>query len=140
MQIHDYAKEGNIEGLSRLIAEGVPIDCLREEDAFTPLMCAAVSSKADLQVLQFLIKKGANLNAVSIERIHHFNFDFETIMGGNDAIQEEVVEGDSVLSLAIRNANLRRSSSFWRWGLTSIMLAHLAIMRLSMLHIATRLH
>ena len=64
MQIHDYAQRGDEEGVARLLAEGVPVDSLREDDAYTPLMCAVTSEKASVELVRFLLERGANVNAI----------------------------------------------------------------------------
>lgn len=67
MQIHLHVKQGNVAGVVEQIARGVDIDALEEYSAQTPLMLAVTSPKADLEMIQFLIHQGANINAVEEE-------------------------------------------------------------------------
>jgi ankyrin repeat protein len=65
MLIHDYAADGDIEGVAHELASGVDIETGDERDHYTPLMHAVASAKAGLDMLQFLLERGANPNAVA---------------------------------------------------------------------------
>jgi ankyrin repeat protein len=67
MQIHAYAKQGNIQGVAKELAQGVAIDCVDQDQPRTPLMCAVASQKADIEMIRFLVENGADLNAVESE-------------------------------------------------------------------------
>lgn len=62
MTIHDYAKDGSIANVAGELAKGVDIEA-RDERNYTPLMHAVISSSAGLDMVQFLIEKGADPNA-----------------------------------------------------------------------------
>ena len=64
MQIHTYAKQGNIRGVVEEIAKGVDINCIDKDNFQTSLMYAVTSANADIDMVQFLIENGANVNAV----------------------------------------------------------------------------
>lgn len=67
MQIHIYAKNGDIPKLAGEIASGIDIDCVDNSSLQTPLMYAVTSPDAGIDMLDFLIKNGANVNAVDGE-------------------------------------------------------------------------
>lgn len=67
MQIHTDVKQGNIAGVAEQIASGVDIESLEEYSAQTPLMLAVTSPKAGLEMIQFLISQGADINAIDEE-------------------------------------------------------------------------
>ncbi|MBD1864801.1 MULTISPECIES: ankyrin repeat domain-containing protein [Trichocoleus] len=67
MQIHLQVKQGNIAGVAAQIASGVDVDALDEYSAQTPLMVAVTSLNAGLDMMQFLIDQGADINAVDEE-------------------------------------------------------------------------
>lgn len=81
MQIHTYARLGDIAGLKRQLANGINIDCL-DRFSKTPLMYAVTSSNASLDMVQFLVKNSANINAIDDE------------------------ENNTVLGLAVQSGNL----------------------------------
>lgn len=62
MKIHYYAKKGDIANVAGELAKGVAIDA-RDERNYTPLMHAVLSAGADLDMVEFLLKKGADPNA-----------------------------------------------------------------------------
>ena len=64
MQIHIYAKKGNIKRVAKEIAKGVDIDCVDKNNSQTPLMYAVTSVDSGIDMLQFLVENGANVNAV----------------------------------------------------------------------------
>lgn len=66
MKIHDFAGQGNITGVKQQLTNGVNIDCL-EKSSQTPLMCAVSSTNASLEMVQFLVESGADVNAVGGE-------------------------------------------------------------------------
>ena len=63
MLIHDYARAGNIVGVAGLLAKKIDVNARDRDSKQTPLMQAAASRKAGLDMLRFLIDKGANVNA-----------------------------------------------------------------------------
>jgi ankyrin repeat protein len=87
--IHDYAEDGNVAGVAEELIAGAEIDARDKRygrrDGYTPLMLAVMSTETGPDIVQFLLKNGANPNAV-----HNWS----------DSIQK------SVLSLAVRAGNL----------------------------------
>ncbi|QIR36108.1 ankyrin repeat domain-containing protein [Tolypothrix sp. PCC 7910] len=63
MKIHDYAIQGNIAGVRGQLTKGVDIERL-DKSAQTPLMCAVSSADASLEMVQFLVENGADINAI----------------------------------------------------------------------------
>lgn len=63
MLIHDYAKEGKLAGIAEELAKGVGLE-VRDERDNTPLMLAVASLGAGLDIVRFLLEKGADPNAV----------------------------------------------------------------------------
>lgn len=63
MRIHSCAKQGNIEGVKRELASGVPIDAIDRDEGYTPLMYAVTSPDAGVDMVQLLIREGANIAA-----------------------------------------------------------------------------
>lgn len=64
MQIHLYARQGDIPAVARELSMGAPIDSIDESDLYTPLMAAVTSHLANLDMVRFLIEAGADINAV----------------------------------------------------------------------------
>lgn len=64
MKIHDYVREGNIKAVSRLINQGVYIDCVDKKNSYqTPLMIAVSNPDVSIDMVSFLVKNGADVNA-----------------------------------------------------------------------------
>jgi ankyrin repeat protein len=63
MHIHNYAKQGDIEGVALELSKGIPVDSVDGPDQRTPLMCAVASSRASVEMVRFLIDRGADVNA-----------------------------------------------------------------------------
>jgi ankyrin repeat protein len=63
MQIHASAARGDIDGVARQLAKGVPVDLV--DHGATPLMAAARSKYAGVDMLRFLVEQGADVNATS---------------------------------------------------------------------------
>jgi ankyrin repeat protein len=63
--LHKAALVGDLPELKRLVAEGVDIDFRDEGDGRTPLMAACLSPHTSLDVVEFLLDHGADVNAVS---------------------------------------------------------------------------
>lgn len=61
--IHAFAKKGNVDGLKRLIEEGVDID-VQNKNGYTALMLASWDSNksSNIETVQLLIQSGANLD------------------------------------------------------------------------------
>ena len=66
MQIHTYARQGNIQGVAEELAHGIDIDCI-DENSQTPLMYAVTSDLANIDIVRFLVENGADLNATESE-------------------------------------------------------------------------
>ena len=64
MQIHTYANQGNIKGVTKEIAKGVDIDCIDKDNSQTPLMYAVASVDVGIDMLKFLVENSANVNAI----------------------------------------------------------------------------
>lgn len=63
MKIHRFAKLGDIEGVARELESGVSVDAIDISSNFTPLMYAATSSAAGVDIVRYLIAHGADINA-----------------------------------------------------------------------------
>jgi ankyrin repeat protein len=61
ISIHEAAKTGNIEVVKQRLASGVDVDAVDDEWSMTPLFFAA--NKGHVQVAEFLISAGADVNA-----------------------------------------------------------------------------
>ncbi len=61
MTLHERATEGDLEGLRRDLKDGISVD--DRVDGWTPLMRAAKSDNASVEVLRLLVEHGANVNA-----------------------------------------------------------------------------
>ena len=64
MLIHDYVDDGNVAGVADELARNVDIEVRDNRHDRTPLMYAVTSAKAGLDMVQFLLARGANPNAV----------------------------------------------------------------------------
>ncbi|MCW1922382.1 ankyrin repeat domain-containing protein [Luteolibacter arcticus] len=62
--LHLAARRGDIREMERLLNQGTPVDLPDEVSGHTPLMEACLSSLADVEVLDFLIDHGADVNAL----------------------------------------------------------------------------
>lgn len=60
--LHQAARTGDLRELQRLLDAGTPVD-LYDEEGHTPLMAACLSPDAGLETLEFLIARGADVNA-----------------------------------------------------------------------------
>jgi ankyrin repeat protein len=60
--LHECAKEGDIQKVNLLIAQGADVNII-DENGLTPLHCAA--DQGHKKVVELLILKGANVNAVT---------------------------------------------------------------------------
>lgn len=63
MGIYKYIRKGNIKKLSRLMNQGIDINC-RNEFNYTPLMEAVKNADIKLDMLEFLVENGAEINAM----------------------------------------------------------------------------
>ena len=66
VQIHTYARQGNIQGVAEELASGIDINCT-DKNSQTPLMYAITSKRAGIDMVQFLVENGANINAIESE-------------------------------------------------------------------------
>ena len=67
MSIHFYARQGNLSEVASLLASGINIDAKEGYTGKTPLLCAALSPEAGVEMLKLLLENGANINAVDSE-------------------------------------------------------------------------
>ncbi len=67
MNIHIHAANGDMAALAAELENGVSVEAHNKEGR-TPLMVAAASPKAGIEMLQFLLDQGANVNARSLPR------------------------------------------------------------------------
>ncbi|PAX49814.1 hypothetical protein CK510_27640 [Brunnivagina elsteri CCALA 953] len=63
MKIHDYIIQGNITGVRGELANGVDIDSL-DKSSQTSLIWAVSRHNASLEMVQFLVENGADVNAI----------------------------------------------------------------------------
>lgn len=63
MRIHDFAKLGDLAGVSAELAAGVPVD-LVEQDGYTPLHYVLVWHASNIELVSLLIDYGADPNLV----------------------------------------------------------------------------
>jgi ankyrin repeat protein len=85
--LHQAASNGDLSQLRQLLDEGADIDSYNDRDGHTPLMSACLSPNAGLEVVEFLLGRGADIHAHS------------------RAIYEE---NKPVIELAVRNASLEK--------------------------------
>jgi ankyrin repeat protein len=64
MQIHEYARQGDVAGVRRELDSGAPVDVRDPETDHTPLADAASSPVGTLELLELLLERGADPNAV----------------------------------------------------------------------------
>ena len=62
-KIHIAAKQGDIETVALELAAGIDIETIGEFENCTPLMCAINSPRAGVEMVHYLIERGANVNA-----------------------------------------------------------------------------
>lgn len=103
MQIHTYAGQGNIEGVARELANSVAVDTTDERNPRTPLMCAVTSAEAGLDMVRFLVEKGADVNAIAGD------FD-DTVLGL--AVRSGDIDKITFLLDAGANINYQRPSGY----------------------------
>lgn len=82
-QIHEFAEQGDIAGVRRMLAKNVDIDLCHKITQKTPLMYAAESPHAGVDMLQFLVERGANVNALSFKEELFLNPLSLVIQSGN---------------------------------------------------------
>src|SRR5262245_10593103 len=88
MKIHDFAAANDITGVEHEIGKGTALEA-RDESGLTPLMVAAASSRAGVDMLRVLLKRGADVQALSTPT-------------------RETKAAQSVLSIAAKNASLEK--------------------------------
>ena len=86
MKIHEYAAQGRIRSIEKEIAKGVNIDSKDEEYPYTPLAYTVASDDADLNVIRFLIEKGADINARGMGKHQCTVFSFAVRKGNIEKI------------------------------------------------------
>ncbi|MFN0018763.1 MAG: ankyrin repeat domain-containing protein [Pirellulaceae bacterium] len=64
MKIHDFVVAGDIAGVEQEIGKETSLEA-RNESGLTPLMVAAASTQAGVEMLQLLINRGADMHALS---------------------------------------------------------------------------
>jgi ankyrin repeat protein len=62
--IHEYARQGNVLGVSDELSKGVDIDAIEGPHGLTPLMHAVISPEAGADMVHLLTARGANVNAI----------------------------------------------------------------------------
>lgn len=128
--LHQAARAGDLRELEGLLDAGTPVD-LHDEEGHTPLMTACLSPDAGLETLEFLIARGADVNAVvrppaaaapdmdgSLDDCADLDLDPETrammeqgraIIQRSQALVAELgEERRSTLSVAVRSATLEK--------------------------------
>jgi ankyrin repeat protein len=104
MKIHDYAIQGNIAGVRKELAKGVDIDRL-DKLSQTPLMCAVSSPTASLEMVQFLVENGANINAIG-GQYNYTVLGFAIQSGNIDKIKYLVEEGINIHALGTAKCDI----------------------------------
>ncbi len=69
-QLCDCARDGDLAGITALLAAGVYVDARHPDNGRTALMEAAASPAAGLELVRVLIKAGANVNASTFDGRH----------------------------------------------------------------------
>ncbi|MBX3466491.1 MAG: ankyrin repeat domain-containing protein [Planctomycetes bacterium] len=64
MKLHDLAARGDLAGVERALAAGVPVDVRDPESGENPLAAAVQSAFAGRAVVARLLERGADPNAV----------------------------------------------------------------------------
>jgi ankyrin repeat protein len=100
MKIHDYAKAGDIAGLAAELAQGIDIESRDDAKSYTPLMWAARSSEAGVDMIRFLTEQGANAEA-TIEKVYE-------VIEGKDTL--------SVLRIAVQAGNREKIEALLEAG------------------------
>lgn len=101
MEIHRYASQGNCNGVHKELQKGVPVDS-RDEQDYTPLACAAGRPEADVEILQLLIKSGADVNAVVGERQKHSPLELAACSGDLKKVQCLLDAGAGVNQVSLK--------------------------------------
>lgn len=112
MNIHTHAARGDIAAVIAELARGIAVD-VRDDEGCTALMVAAQNPEADVEILEFLIARGANVNAVR-SRKKRRNAPLDDAgrasleqLGVDTSIYdkaEDIYDRHSVLSYAVRGA------------------------------------
>lgn len=89
MNIHELASAGDFEGLAQAIEAGAALE-LKDENGYTPLMAAAASPKAGVDILQLLLSRGADLQAVSTPMREHYAAQSVLGIAAKDASLEKI--------------------------------------------------
>lgn len=66
MQIHRSAARGDLEGVLKQLNKGIPVDEHERLSTWTPLMFAAGSKHAGVDMLRLLVKHGADPNGITL--------------------------------------------------------------------------
>ena len=67
LPIHEFARDGNVDGVCGELAKGVSVDAREPGTDRTPLMVAVSSFQAGMDLVRLLIQKGADVNAFASE-------------------------------------------------------------------------
>ncbi len=94
MQIHEYASQGNRDGVLEELRKGVPVDSLNDGD-YTALACASRSSQAGVEVLDLLIEAGAEVNC-AVDEQKHFPLELAACSGDLSKVQRLLSAGARV--------------------------------------------
>ncbi len=88
--IHFYATQGDIQSVAQQLANGVSIEYTDDLNSYTPLICAARSEDAGSDMIRFLMKNGADVNAI-------------------EQGESEDILGENVLSCALESGNMAKT-------------------------------
>ena len=98
MKIHDYASQGDREGVRNELSKEVFVDTRNEQD-LTPLACAADSPHANEDMLRLLIDAGADVNA-AVDRSKSFPVGLAAGSGSLSKVQYLLNAGANVNCVA----------------------------------------
>lgn len=85
MKIHEFAIAGDLDGVRKELRRGASINS-KDKRGFTPLACAANSSKADVEMLRLLVEAGADVTE-TVDEGKHFPLDLAACSGNLDKVR-----------------------------------------------------